>query len=148
MLKWLFGPKSESKVAAIVQRGSIGYLSASCCNAAAAMADEQLVANLREAMAEVGLDLPIETETLTGAQAALGSLVSSLDIRQAAVVAKVTTLFSTKGLSAFPILFVNGEIATYGGVPGREVIVEHLRKHQAALEKSQAPAMQSETGRA
>ena len=138
MLKWLFGGESESQIPQMLSEGKVGYLSASCCNPLAASTDEQLVRNLKEAMADLGLDLEIHTETVTHAQAAMGSALKDLDQRQNGVVTKVMSLFSTKGLSAFPILFINGDVASYGGVPPKQEIVEHLRSRLALPAKDKA----------
>ena len=145
MLNWLFGGASEgSQIPQMLSLGNVGYLSASCCNPMAASTDEQLVHNLKEAMTEVGLEVPIHTETVTHAQAALGTAARDFDQRQQGVVAKVMSLFTTKGLSAFPILFVNGDIASYGGVPSKQEIVEHLRSRLKSPSKDK-PA-ESEVG--
>jgi hypothetical protein len=127
MFKWLLGGETDSKIPKILGRDNVGYLSASCCHPAAAASDEQLLRNVKEAMAELGVEREIHVETLTGAQAGMRSILGHLDLRQSGVVTKVMSLFSTKGLSAFPILFVNGEIAFYGGIPTKAEIVEHMR---------------------
>lgn len=129
MLKWLFGSDTDSKIQTILAPGAIGYLSASCCNPAAVGADVQLVDNLRQAMEKLGLQQDVHMETLTGAQAGMRSTLPRLSLQQGKVVTKVMTLFSTKGMNAFPILFVNGDVAFYGGVPTADEIEAYLTTH-------------------
>lgn len=133
MLDWLFGAKADNKIIQVLEPGSVGYLSASCCNPAAGTADEQLVANLKQAMSNVGLDLEIQMVTLTSAQAGMRSALPRLSMQQGKVVTKVMGLFSSRGFAAFPILLVGGDMAFYGGVPSTEEIEKHLRQHLTAL---------------
>lgn len=132
MLKCAFGSvfstRTDSRIPRILAPGAVGYLSASCCNPAALPDDERLVANVNAALQELGLEREIHKETLTNANAGMRALRATLDADQMAVVNKVTSLFSTQGLEAFPILFVDGDLAFYGGLPSTEEIAEHMRE--------------------
>lgn len=143
MLDWLFGSGSDSKVQQLLAPGNIGYLSASCCNPMAAPLDDQLEANVRQALANLQLNVEIHKETLTGAQSSMRSAMSQMNLKQGKVGAKVMSLFSTRGLSAFPCLFVSGELAFYGGVPTTEAIQEYLTAH---LEDFKAHTITEATG--
>lgn len=140
MLEWLFGSKSDNKIVQVLAPGHVGYLSASCCNPAAGPVDEQLVRNLKEAMTNLGLDLEIHKETLTGAQAGMRSAMAHLSIKQGKVVTKVLGLFSSKGLMAFPMVFVDGDVAFYGGVPSTAEIEEYLRPRRSQLAGKDSPS--------
>lgn len=130
MLEWLLGGSgSESKVKQLLAPGNIGYLSASCCNPMAAPLDEQLETNLRQALSNLHLNIEIHKETLTGAQASMRSAMTQMSLKQGKVGAKVMSLFSTKGLAAFPCVFISGDLAFYGGVPTTEAIQEYLSAH-------------------
>jgi hypothetical protein len=130
MLKCAFGTvfstRTDSRIPTILARGNVGYLSASCCNPAAVPDDERLVANVKAAMQDLSLDLEIHKETLTHAQAGMRSAKARLSPEQMAVVNKVTSLFATRGLDAFPMLFVDGDLAFYGGLPSAAEIAEHM----------------------
>jgi hypothetical protein len=58
--------------------------------------------------------------------------VGSLDEQQKGVVNKVMTLFSTRGLEAFPMLFIDGDLAFYGGTPTIDQLTERMRTTLAA----------------
>jgi hypothetical protein len=133
MLKWLLGSKSDNKIAQMLAPGSVGYLSASCCTPSAAIADEQLVRNVQQAMSNLGINVEIQKETLTSAQAGMRSAIAQLSLQQGKVVTKVMALFSTRGFEAFPILFVDGDLAFYGGVPSTEAIEEYFRSRLSRL---------------
>lgn len=126
-MKWPFSSQSESKIPVILSPGNIGYLSASCCNPAAVPDDEELTRNVEQAQERLGLSLELFKETLTHAQASLPSTAGSLDEQQKGVVGKVMTLFSTRGLEAFPMLFIDGDLAFYGGTPTVDQITERMR---------------------
>jgi hypothetical protein len=131
-VKWPFSGPSESKIPVILSPGKIGYLSASCCNPAAVPGDEELASNVKQALDQLGLELELHKETLTHAQASLPSTVGSLDEQQKGVVNKVMTLFSTRGLEAFPMLFIDGDLAFYGGTPTIDQLTERMRTTLAA----------------
>ncbi len=132
------GPSSESKSPDILEPGNVGYLSASCCDPSAITADEQLVKNVKEAMRELGLDLELHKETLTSAQALIGSVGSVLDAKQTGVINKVMTLFATEGLKGFPMLFINGELAFNGKIPSPADIAEFMRSNLTGSESVDA----------
>lgn len=131
MLKCAFGSvfssRTDSQIPRILAPGAVGYLSASCCNPAALPDDERLVANVKAALQQHGLEREIHKETLTNANAGMRAVRARLDADQMAVVNKVTSLFSTQGLDAFPMLFVDGDLAFYGGLPSTEEIAEYMR---------------------
>lgn len=127
MLDWLFGKPVKTQLLDMMGKGNVGYLSATCCNPAAATSDNQLVANLEAAMKNLGQQHTIYKETLTGAQSALPGIAGQLSDAQKAVAQKVMTLFSTQGLMAFPIVFMDGDIVFYGGVPSVNQIEDAIR---------------------
>lgn len=146
MLKWLFGSGPDTKIVQLLERGHIGYLSASCCNPSAAVADQQLVDNVQQALNNLQLPLELQKETLTGAQASMRSAMGQLSLKQSAVAAKIMSLFSTRGLSAFPCLFIDGELAFYGGIPTVQEIEDYMRAHLDSL-TPQAPASEDQTAK-
>ena len=144
MLKWLFGSGPDTKIVQLLERGHIGYLSASCCNPSASVADQQLVDNVQQALNNLHLPLELQKETLTGAQASMRSAMGQLSLKQSAIAAKIMSLFSTRGLSAFPCLFIDGELAFYGGIPTVQEIEDYLRAHLDSLTPKAAPATEDE----
>jgi hypothetical protein len=134
-LKLLFGSlfvkNDPKKIKQMMEVGNIGILSARCCNPAAVAMDEELIQNVKEAMGKTSTELEINFETITTAQKSLRSLAGKLNDSQNTLVDKITSLFQVKGLSMFPVLLINGELAFYGGVPTIEMIQEKL----VAMEK-------------
>ncbi len=108
-------------------RDTIGILSASCCDATAAIRDDELNANLRGAMAIADDRRPVVFENITAAQRRMRQLDANADIGQKALANQVASLFQANGLSVFPMLVINGRLAFYGGVPSVEMIQQKLQ---------------------
>jgi hypothetical protein len=127
MFKWFNEKKAErgEKMLQLLAPGGVGVLSAACCHAGAKPLDEALLADLRAA--GVGTET-IKVETITEAQQALPAIMGKLDERQINLVQTITTLFMKNGLSVFPMLLVDGQLAFYGGSPGKDAIVNKLNQ--------------------
>jgi hypothetical protein len=126
MFKW-FTQRNDSanKMLEVLQPGGIGVLSAACCYAGAKALDDTLVADLKAA--GVSAD-EIKMENITTAQQALPLMMVKLNASQRTLVQTITGLFMRNGLSVFPMLIVNGEIAFYGGSPGKEALAQKLNR--------------------
>jgi hypothetical protein len=127
MFKWFTEKKTETgdKMLALLQRGGVGVLSASCCYAGAKALDDVLLADLRAS----GLrEDEIKTETITDAQRALPAIMNKLDPAQRELINTITGLFMQNGLTVFPMLLVDGQLAFYGGSPGTEAIRAKLNR--------------------
>ncbi|WP_157264186.1 hypothetical protein [Azohydromonas aeria] len=137
MLCWLLpgcgtgtGTKSydAESVRALLDKDNIGILSASCCDATSSPRDEELKANLLQAMQQAEIERAVVCQTITAAQRHLRELSTSADGPQKQLIANVTTLFQSHGLGIFPLLIINGRVAFYGGVPSVEQIRQRLQR--------------------
>lgn len=126
MLQWLVGGKG-SKAEALLDPTGIGVLSASCCSAAAFKLDEALIKNLKQALADEGVQAPIHFETITHAQASIPGLIGKLNPAQMATVQQLMGVFATRGMAGFPVLLIGGKVVSVGDVPSVEAIREKLR---------------------
>lgn len=117
-----------STVQALLDKNNVGILSAACCDATAAPKDEELKANVLQAMQTSADVRPLVFETITAAQRHLRDVSATADDGQKRLVASVVTLFQTHGLSIFPILIINGRVAYYGGVPNAQMIQQRLQQ--------------------
>lgn len=131
MLQWLVGGK-DSKAEALLNPSGIGVLSASCCNAAAFKLDEALIKNVKQALADEGIQTPINFETITHAQSAIPGLIGKLTAAQTATVQQLMSVFATRGMAGFPVLLIGGKVAFVGDVPSVEAIREKLRSSPLA----------------
>lgn len=135
MLSWLLpGCGGDAKaddaeaVRALLDRENVGILSASCCDATSAPRDEELKANLLQAMQDAGMERAVVCQTITTAQRHLRELSGTVDGPQKQLIANVTTLFQSHGLGIFPLLIIHGRVAFYGGVPSVEQIRQRLQR--------------------
>lgn len=131
---FVFAKGDPEKLLNLMNPGSVGVLSAQCCNPAAVTKDEQLLANLNQALANTRIDAPVHFETISAAQKSLRKLSGQLDNRQQALVNQLMGLFQTKGLGMFPVVIVDGELVSCGSVPSAEAMAEKL----STLKPSQA----------
>lgn len=122
------GSTDAGTIKALLDKDSIGILSAACCDATAAPKDENLRSNLLEAMENVRETRPVVIATITSAQRHMREVEGQADAAQKRLIGSVTSLFQANGLSIFPLLIVNGRIAYYGGVPSVEMIQQTLQK--------------------
>ena len=130
----VFAKGDPEKLLNMMSSGNVGVLSAQCCNPAAVTKDEQLLVNLKQALADTRVDKPVHFETISAAQKSLRKLSGQLDGRQQALVNQLMGLFQTKGLGMFPVVIVDGELVSCGSVPSVEVMAEKL----GALKPSRA----------
>jgi len=128
----LFVKNDPKKFLNLMEANHIGILSAQCCNSSAVAMDEELIQNVNKAMGNTSVALEIHFETITTAQKSLRSFSGKLTDSQNALVNKIMSLFQVKGLSVFPVLIINGELAFYGGVP----TVEMIQKKLVAMENN------------
>jgi hypothetical protein len=108
-------------------KGTVGILSASCCDPTSAPKDETLKANLSEAMDSLGDKRSVVFETITAAQWRLRTAKKYDDAEHQALAQNIMSLFHANGLSVFPMLIVDRQIVFYGGVPQASMIRERLR---------------------
>lgn len=115
---------------AMLDPNAIVVLSASCCNAAAALIDRKLSENLEAAMTLAGDTRPVIVENVTSLRKNMKELKTDANGAQLALLETVHALFQDIGLSSFPILLIDGRLAFYGGAPAVEEIlaVFHAKK--------------------
>ncbi|HEY9756201.1 MAG TPA: thioredoxin family protein [Oculatellaceae cyanobacterium] len=102
----------------------ITILTASCCNPGLKPMDEQYSARVKQALDKINAQAKIETVTAT--EVYYGKKVGDQT--------KLKPLFEKYGMDALPALFVNEELALYGGLPSLEKLTEVIQK---ALNPSQ-----------
>jgi hypothetical protein len=119
-----------SAMKALLDKNNIGILSAACCDSGAGAKDESLKKNLQDAMAKSGDTRAVIVETITAAQQHMRALDAHADVGQKQLIQNVVALFQANGLGIFPLLIVNGRVATYGGVPSAQMIHEHLQEQR------------------
>jgi hypothetical protein len=110
----------------------VTVLTASCCdpNPSLKVKEESVLKNVRAACEAVGIDAAaIHLETLTHAQTVLPKVAGHLDERQGALVKRLMATFLNEGLSAFPMVFIGGDLAFHGDVPEAANIERRLREH-------------------
>ncbi len=96
----------------------ITILTASCCNPALKPMDEQYSLKVKQALDKINAQAKIEVVTAT--EVYYGKKVGDPS--------KLKPLFDKYGMDALPALFVNEEMALYGGLPSTEKIVEVIQK--------------------
>lgn len=124
---WLFTKHDPEILKTIIAPGSIGVISAKCCNPASSAEDQRLIEVLEASIKKCGIEKTVNLETITVAQKSLRSLSNELTDKNKALVNKITALFNTKGLNIFPITIIDGDIEFYGGVPSEEMVIKKLR---------------------
>ena len=138
LLSWLMpccasGSSDAGALKRLLAKDGVGILSAACCDSTAGAKDEGLRRNLLKAMEQAGDSRAVTMETITSAQRHMRALESEADAGQKQLIQSVVALFQAHGLSIFPLLIVDGSVATYGGVPSVELIKEKLCKPAAIL---------------
>jgi protein-disulfide isomerase len=96
----------------------ITLLSLACCLPASATSDLQYIERINTALAKASVEATIEK--VSGLDAAFG--MSNVDL------SKLVPLYDRYGTSVAPVLFINGELALYGGVPTVEKLTEAIEK--------------------
>lgn len=96
----------------------ITLLSLACCLPASAASDQHYIERINTALGKAGAEAIIEK--VSGLDAAFG--ISNVDL------SKLVPLYDRYGTSVAPVLFVNGELALYGGVPTVEKLTEVIEK--------------------
>lgn len=112
---------------ALLAPGSIGLLSARCCDSRMRQADDRLAAQVNAAQARAGTRRPLHLATITAARGQLAALDEHAEPVALRLKDSVATLFQRHGLAAFPVLLVDGEIAFYGGTPELDALVQRLQ---------------------
>jgi hypothetical protein len=107
---------------------AVVVVSASCCMAGTSQVDEEIEATARNALAEIVLDWPVITITVTKAQSILPKISAELSVKAGELASQVSELFMTHGLSAFPIIIVDQTVVSYGGAPDQAMILNALSK--------------------
>ncbi len=80
--------------------------------------DEQFLSRIKEVLTKINVEAKVEIVTAT--EARYGKEVGD--------VSKLEPLFKKYGMDAMPALFINGELALYGGVPSIDKLSEVIRK--------------------
>jgi protein-disulfide isomerase len=96
----------------------ITLLSLACCLPASATFDQQYLERVNTALAKANVEATIEK--VSGLDAAFG--MSNVDL------SRLVPLYDKYGTSVAPVLFINGELALYGGVPTIEKLTEVIEK--------------------
>jgi hypothetical protein len=96
----------------------IAILTASCCNPSLKPMDEQYSQKVKQALEKINVQAKIEVVTAT--EVYYGKKVGDSS--------KLRPLFDKYGMDALPALFVNEELALYGGLPSIEKLTEVLLK--------------------
>jgi len=97
----------------------ITILSLACCNPALAVYDQQYISRIKEALSKI--DVEAQVEVIAATDAFFGLKVG--------YIRKLWPLFNKYGTAVAPALFINGELALYGGVPSVEKLVEVIEKN-------------------
>lgn len=117
----------DSALWRLLQPGATGIISARCCSADAVLQEQDLRDRLDVAMQRTGCRRDVTVETITNAQRGLMFLGPRLDQRQRSLVGRLLGLFQERGLGLFPVLIINGEVASHSEVPSEEAIATWLR---------------------
>jgi hypothetical protein len=96
----------------------ITLLSLACCLPASATSDQQYIERINTALGKASTEATIEK--VSGLDAAFG--MGNVDL------SRLVPLFDKYGTSIAPVLFINGELALYGGVPTVEKLIEVIEK--------------------
>ena len=99
-------------------RMSIIVLSLTCCNPKLATYDQQYVSRIKAALTSLGLEATVEVTSATDALFGLKMVKPQ----------KIWDLFDKYGTAVAPVLFINGELALYGGVPSLERLEDVIGK--------------------
>jgi protein-disulfide isomerase len=103
----------------------ITLLSLACCLPASAASDQKYMERINTALAKASVEATIDK--VSGLDAAFG--MSNVDL------SKLVPLYDKYGTSVAPVLFVNGELALYGGVPTVEKLTEVIEKAKGGSKK-------------
>ncbi|MGD8429917.1 MAG: hypothetical protein PVH31_05895 [Ectothiorhodospiraceae bacterium] len=112
----------------LLEPDGTGIISASCCSAEGALAEEQLLERVEEARRRTGQQFHVTVESITNAQRGLMFIGPKLDSRQKALVGQLLQLFQDKGLALFPVLIIRGHVAAHSEIPSVEIIEAKLRE--------------------
>nr|WP_288453952.1 hypothetical protein [uncultured Pseudomonas sp.] len=121
----LFNKASEADIALVKRalgKEAVVILSASCCTPGTTAVDEELEKGAQAALTAAKLDWPVLTITVTTAQTILPKITSELTPAEGALAQQVSELFMAHGLSAFPIVIVDQNLLSYGGIPDQTMI--------------------------
>jgi hypothetical protein len=97
---------------------NITVLSLTCCNPKFAHYDQEYVSRIKEALARLSLDAKVEV--VSANDAVFGLKVVNPQ--------KIWELLDKYGTAVAPVLFINGEVTLYGGVPQVERLVDVIGK--------------------
>jgi protein-disulfide isomerase len=96
----------------------ITLLSLACCLPASAASDQQYIERINTALSKASIEATIEK--VSGLDAAFG--MGNVDL------SKLVPLYDKYGTSVAPVLFINGELTLFGGVPTIEKLTEVIEK--------------------
>lgn len=96
----------------------IAILTASCCNPALKPMDQEYTSRVKQALDKMNIKAQVEVATAT--EVYYGKKVGDSS--------KLKPLFNKYGMDALPALFVNEELALYGGLPSIEKLIEVIQK--------------------
>jgi len=104
----------------------ITVLSLTCCNKKFAPFDEQYVSRIKDALTSLGIDAKVEVASASDALFGLKVVNPK----------KIWDLFDRFGTAVAPVLFIDGEVTLYGGIPTVEKLVEVIGKAAKQSEPS------------
>lgn len=96
----------------------ITILSLACCLPAAATWDQEYLEKINAVLEKTGTEAAIEK--VSGLDAAFGT--SNINL------SKLVPLYDKYGTAVAPVLFIDGELALYGGVPSTDKLTETIQK--------------------
>jgi protein-disulfide isomerase len=96
----------------------IVILSLACCSPSIKKYDDQLLENLQEAIKQTNISA--EIKVLSAADLYASNYLENEYLKQ------VIPLTQKYGTAVAPLVFINGKLELYGGVPSVEKIVERL----------------------
>lgn len=102
----------------MANRIKVTVLSFSCCNPKFAEYDKRYIVLIRAVLEKTGIQADLDLVTVTEAMMSM----------QYTYMAPIRPMFQKYGSAIAPALFVNEELALFGGVPTEEKLTEVLRK--------------------
>ncbi len=101
----------------MVGKMRITILSIACCLPTAATWDQEYIEKIGKVLEKTGIDATVEK--ISGLNAAFG--VANVDL------SKLVPLYDKYGTAVAPVLFINGDLVLYGGVPSLEKLTEVIK---------------------
>jgi hypothetical protein len=116
---------------ALVAPRSVVLLSARCCHPGAGPIDEALLDNTRAALAMHKVEIEPRVLTVTELQSRYLPRMSQLSPEHQAIAQLILRMFTEKSLSAFPMLFISGQLIVWGGAAPLSTIARRVSETDA-----------------